>query len=303
MLTHGFDNRGAKSGPSTVQLDLCSVSQRHAEKTYTYFLFNSIPLLDISSSASSSSSSSQTRQLQSLKANLTLPHSHTSNPPTTHQTPKMTAPSVDPTTAVFFQKKEFSGPGDIYTIGQDLSLPGALNDKYLSVAIGTSAKVIAWQHYNESGHYAEWTSSQSDISAIGGLSRFRVVDDSTRVISFLFKDGTGGEARQYSLKVDARDVGSVVLFSGAGLGGEEGKEEYAMVGVMPEGGPPVTTAVYVRDEKSGVYVAVGSVFFQWNEQRKEVDVVENENWPKQLVAKRTGSSRFEVTLVSNEPST
>lgn len=206
------------------------------------------------------------------------------------------APSVDPTTAVFYQKKDYEGTGDVYPLGQDVSVPGSLNDKYLSVAIGASAKVIAWQHYNESGIYQEWTSSQSDISSIGGLSRFRVVDDDTRAISFLFKDTTGGENRQYSLKVDARDVGAVTLYSTI----EE--DQYGLVGILPAGGPPVTTAVYVRDERSGVYIATGSVFFKWNEETKEVDVVENENWPKQLSQKRTGNSSFEVTLVDNKPS-
>ncbi|KAK3391347.1 membrane binding-domain-containing protein [Sordaria brevicollis] len=206
------------------------------------------------------------------------------------------APSVDPNSAVFYQQKDFSGPGDSYPISpESVSVPGSLNDKYLSVAVGASAKVIAWQHYNEMGHYREWTDSQPDISDIEGLSRFRVVDDDTRAISFIFKDSTGGESKRYSLKVDARDVGAVTLYSNDG-------DEYALVGILPAGGPPVTTAVYVRDEKSGGYIAVGSVYFQWNESTGEVDVVENDNWPKQLDAKRTGKSAFEVTLVDNKPS-
>ncbi|KAK3496325.1 membrane binding-domain-containing protein [Neurospora crassa] len=205
------------------------------------------------------------------------------------------APSVDPTKVIFYQKKNFEGPGDTYAIGQDISVPGSLNDKYFSVAVGASAKVIAWQHYNESGRYREWATSQADISDIGGLSRFRVVDDDTRAVSFLFKDATGGADKQYSLKVDARDVGTVTLYSNDG-------DEYGLVGIMPEGGPPVTTAVYVRDEHSGVYIAVGSVYFEWNKDNGEVDVVENEHWPKQLKSKRTGKSSFEVTLVDNKPS-
>lgn len=205
------------------------------------------------------------------------------------------APSVDPNIAVFFQKTNYEGTGDPYPLGQDVSVPGSLNDKYLSVAVGASTKVIAWQHYNETGHYREWAESQSDISDIGGLSRFRVVDNDTRAISFIFKDATGGSDKQYSLKVDARDVGAVTLYSNDG-------DEYGLVGILPAGGPPVTTAIYVRDEKSGVYIAVGSVFFQWNSSNNEVDVVENENWPKQLDTKRTGKSAFEVTLVDNKPS-
>jgi hypothetical protein len=167
------------------------------------------------------------------------------------------APPVDASAANFYSKKDFEGDKYPYVIGDDVSVPGSLNDKFLSVNVGTAAKVIAWQHYNQTGIYKEWTGQNPDITDIGGLSRFKVVDDDTRAISFVFKDATGGSDKQYSLKVNAADVGSILIYSNDG-------DVFHLVGIMPSGGPPVTTAIYVRDEKSGGYIATGSVYFQWN---------------------------------------
>jgi hypothetical protein len=167
------------------------------------------------------------------------------------------APSVGATAVNFYSKKDFGGDPFPYIIGDDISVPGNLNDKFLSVNVGTAAKVIAWQHYNSTGIYKEWTGENPDITNIGGLSRFKVVDSDTRAVLFNFKDVTGGADKQYSLKLNAADVGSILIYSNDG-------DDYYLVGIMPSGGPPVTTAIYVRDEKSGVYTAIGSVFYQWN---------------------------------------
>ncbi|KAL2131686.1 hypothetical protein VTI74DRAFT_4729 [Chaetomium olivicolor] len=211
------------------------------------------------------------------------------------------ATQIDPTAAVFYASPDLTGTATPYAIGADISLPTSLNDKFQSVNVGASAKVIAWQHYDESGIYQEWAAGEHpDISSIGGLSRFKVVEGNTRAVAFAFKDATGGKKRQYSLKVEARDVGTVTLYSG-----EEGEgegTEYRLVGIMPEGGPPVTTALYVRDESSGAYVALGSVYFQWSEKEDRVEIVENENWPAQLKQERTGASTFVLTLVDSTPS-
>jgi hypothetical protein len=230
------------------------------------------------------------------------------------------APSVGDTAANFYSQKNFGGDEYPYKIGDDESVPGELNDKFFSVNVGGAAKVIAWQHYSETGIYREWTGAVSDISDIGGLSRFKVVDSDTRAIAFIFNDATGGSNKQYSLKVNAADVGSVTVYSNEG-------DDYHLVGTMPSGGPPVTTAIYVRDEKSGGYIATGSVFFQWNSSTKrkclcvpspnstsltwgkklnlsskEVDIIENDNWPQQLKVERSGASNFAVTLIDNKPS-
>ncbi|KAK4187680.1 membrane binding-domain-containing protein [Podospora australis] len=204
------------------------------------------------------------------------------------------APAVEPTAVNFYTKKDFEGEEYPYAIDADVSVTGELNDKFLSVNVGSAAKVIAWQHYNQTGIYKEWEDDHPDISDIDGLSRFRVVSSDTRAISFIFKDSTDGDPKQYSLKVDARDVGSVLILSDDGEG-------YRLVGILPSGGPPITTGIYVRDEKSKVYIATGSIYFQWNASTKQVDIVEDANFPKQLEHKRTGDSAFEITLVDNKP--
>lgn len=95
--------------------------------------------------------------------------------------------------------------------------------------------------------------------------------------------------------MDAHDVGSVILYSNDG-------DEYRLVGMMPQDGPPVTTAMYIRDEKSGSYLSVGSVFFQWDPSTEGVKIVENDNWPKQLKEEQKGPSSFLITLIDNKPS-
>lgn len=167
------------------------------------------------------------------------------------------APTVEPTAVNFYTKKDFGGDAHSYKVGDDVSLPSDLNDKFLSVNVGIAAKVLAWRDYNKQGPYREWTGPNPDITDIEGLSCFMVVKGDTRVIAFLFKDATGGADRQYSLTVKAADVGELKIFSNDG-------DEYRVAGLMPAGGQEVTTAIYVRDEHSGVYIAEGSVYFQWN---------------------------------------
>jgi hypothetical protein len=95
------------------------------------------------------------------------------------------------------------------------------------------------------------------LRTLGGLSRFKVVDGNTRAISFLFQDATGGDAKQYSLKLHLASVGSVTLYSIE-------DDKYRLVGIMPSNGPPVTTAVYIRNESTGVDFTSGSIYFQWD---------------------------------------
>lgn len=236
------------------------------------------------------------------------------------------APQVPATEVHFYTSEDHNGSKHGYKVGDDVNLwPGALHDKFHSLVVGSDAKVLAWQHSNASGAFAELTGDVASLAPfVGGLSRFKVVDDDVRAIAFRFVDGTstttttttkgGKEPKQYSLKVDAADVDEKILFSeGSGAAaavdvdvdvdaGDDGGD-FQLVGILREDGPPVTTAVYVRDEKTGAYVAVGSVYFQWNAQDKQVDVVEDDNFPKQLSIERAGVSTFVVTLVSNEPST
>ena len=219
------------------------------------------------------------------------------------------APQVPENEVYFYTQEEYGGSKNGYKIGDDVNLwPGPLNDKFQSAAVGSGAKVLAWQHGDASGVFAELTGANPSLKFIGGLTRFRVIDDDTRVIAFKFVDGTGTGAapRQYSLKVDAADVGDKILYSND-TGGDDNdggneNEGFKLVGTIPEGGSDVTTAVYVRDESSGSYIATGSAYFRWNADSKQVDLDEKENFPPQLKAERAGPSKFIITLISTEPS-
>lgn len=195
----------------------------------------------------------------------------------------------------FYTSSNFGGSPHTYSVGDDVNLyPGNLNDKFKSAIVGSAAKVLAWKHDSGVGTYTELTGRNPDISSIGGLSRFKVLPSDTRVIAFQFKDATGGAPKRYSLKVNAADVGERLLYSNE-------DDEFKLVGTMPVRGPSVTTAIYVRDEQTGVYLATGSIFFQWNEQAQQVDIVSQENFPAQLKYERQDANRFIITLVSNQP--
>ncbi|WP_326655004.1 beta/gamma crystallin domain-containing protein [Streptomyces sp. NBC_01750] len=192
----------------------------------------------------------------------------------------------------FYAQLSFAGEAHTYDLGADENLhPGELNDKFKSLKVGQQAKVLAWQHANQTGKYREWNLDQSDITGIGGLSRFKVTRDTTLPIAVRLEDLTGGQNRQYSLKVDSFEVGQILVYSG--------DLEYGLVGIMPEDGPPVTTAIYVRDEQSGNYVATGSVYFAWNGTTKSVDVADETNFPDNMRYKRDGRNQFifELTAV------
>jgi|GEM_PF-2325714 len=205
------------------------------------------------------------------------------------------AAQVAPEQAQFYVSKDFGGSPQTYKVGDDINLyPGDFNDKFKSAIIGSAVKVLAWQHDSGVGDHEVLTGSNPDISFVGGLSRFKILPLATRIIAFKFKDATGGAARRYSLKVNAADVGERLLYSNE-------DDEFKLVGTMPEKGPSVTTAIYVRDEQTGSYLATGSVFFQWNAGTQQVDIVSQQNFPAQLKHERADASSFILTLTSNVP--
>lgn len=207
----------------------------------------------------------------------------------------MVAPPVSAGEAVFYTQNDYKGDKHPYRIGDDINLyPGNLNDKFRSSVVAWDTKVLAWQHANSSGHYKELEGEVPSLSDLGGLSRFKVITNDTRIIAFKFTDKTGGTPKQYSLKLNAADVGEKILYS-------DEDNEFKLVGVIGESGPPVTTAIYIRNEHNGQYLDAGSVFFQWNKDLKQVDIVSSENFPKQLESERAGPSKFLMTLVSNVP--
>ncbi|MFF4961639.1 beta/gamma crystallin domain-containing protein [Streptomyces sp. NPDC001222] len=189
----------------------------------------------------------------------------------------------------FYTRPDYMGDAHTYALGTDENLhPGELNDKFKSVKVGRKVKILAWQHSNQTGKYREWDLDQPDISDIGGLTRFKVVESTTLPVVVRLQDLTGAPAGKYSLKVSSYDVGDTIVYSG--------DPEYGLVGVMPEDGPPVTTAIYVRDEHTGAYVAVGAIYFTWNPDTKSIDVADASNLPENLAYSREGRNQFTFKL-------
>ncbi|MFI5775879.1 beta/gamma crystallin domain-containing protein [Nocardia sp. NPDC051570] len=190
--------------------------------------------------------------------------------------------------ATFYQNVDYAGGPHSYKLGTQEALPGDLNDRFRSVRIGELVKVLAWQHYGQSGRYGEWEADTPDITDIGGLSTFRVVEKTTLAIAVRLQDDTGAEPGRYSLKVVSYEVGEITTHSG--------DPEYSLVGFMPADGPPVTTAIYVRDERTGEYMAIGSVYFTWNHETKAVDIADETHFPENMTHERAGSNRFTFHL-------
>ncbi|MFE3026119.1 beta/gamma crystallin domain-containing protein [Nocardia tengchongensis] len=192
--------------------------------------------------------------------------------------------------ATFYRNVDYVGEPYAYKLGTQESLPGDLNDRFRSVRVGELVKVLAWQHYGQSGRYREWEVDTPDITDVGGLSTFRVVEKTTLAIAVRLQDDTGAAPGRYSLKVVSYEVGEITTPSG--------DPEYALVGFMPAGGPPVTTAIYVRNEQTGEFVAIGSVYFVWNPQTSAVDVADETNFPENMTYERAGSNRFTFHLTA-----
>ncbi|MFF5131312.1 beta/gamma crystallin domain-containing protein [Streptomyces syringium] len=80
----------------------------------------------------------------------------------------------------FYTGLNYTGDAHTYDIGDAVRFAeeDPLNDKFLSVKLGRRARILAWQHGSQRGNYREWEADQPDISNIGGLTRFKVTDNS-----------------------------------------------------------------------------------------------------------------------------
>lgn len=170
--------------------------------------------------------------------------------------------------ATFYRSTNYGGDAFPYRLGANEELPTNLNDKFKSVRVGSMVKVLAWQHYGGTGQYREWEVDTPDITDIGGLSWFKVIESTTLSIA----------------------VGSVTTLSG--------DPEFALIGTMPADGPLVTTAINVRDVPTGVYIAVGSVYFVWNPETMAVDVADATNFPANMSYERASPNQFIFHLTS-----
>jgi hypothetical protein len=193
----------------------------------------------------------------------------------------------------FYTGTNYSGTNHTYRWGADVNLmPDTLTDRFKSVRIGSGAKAITWDYEGVAGERFELKADSPDITDIGRPTRFMVTKSTTSSLLIGFEDATGAAAGRYSLKADSFLVGSVTVLSGS-------SPNLRLIGVMDPSGVPVTTALFVRDESSGAYVAVGSVYFVSTGGR--IDVSDSSNLPENLEWKRgIGVNTFIFTLTDTE---
>lgn len=162
--------------------------------------------------------------------------------------------------------------------------------------MGKDAGLLVWAE-NHPVPTVKWTTDKASFQGDEKLYEcFQVLaigSKPTFIISIRFKDTTGAAPGLYLLTVKAADIGNVNLKSNE-------DDKFAPVGTMPFDGKEVTTAIYVRDTVSGVYVATGSIFFGKNQAAGKVEIKDDTDFPKQLKREQSDSSDFTITLVSTE---
>ena len=196
-----------------------------------------------------------------------------------------------PNTVVFYDQENYKGNKDVFKVGDLRHIPtgGPLNKKWHSIQMGAGASLLTWNHTNGTGA-VEWTASKPSLDGTDNYECFSVLEtDATFIIGVKFEDSTGPPDGQYSLLVKAVDIGDVTLLSNE-------DDNFNPVGTMPTTGAIVTTAIYVRDLKTGVYIAQGSIYFGL--EGNKVVIKDETNWPTQLRHDQDGDSNFIITLVS-----
>ncbi|KAI0971468.1 membrane binding-domain-containing protein [Xylaria arbuscula] len=206
------------------------------------------------------------------------------------------APQVPEKSANFYDKANFEGASHNYALSSVTHLyPKKIADVYHSVNVGLGAKVNCWHHLDYDGRHGVLEGEAATLVSIGDLTCFSVDKDDTHIIQFRFVDKTGGQPKDYSLTLNLAGIGKKILLSDDG-------PDFKLAGKINASEGIVTTAIYLRNEKTGVYLATGSIYFKWNSEKNEVDIDSEKFWPKQLTHERQGQAKFLVTLVSNKPS-
>jgi hypothetical protein len=191
-----------------------------------------------------------------------------------------------------FPEENFGGTPDKFEDGTVKHL--VLNTKYKSVKRGQDLGLLVWSE----AHNLEIWRWNNDMASFQGTQKlyesfqvFNTGPKPTFIISVRFKDATGAAPGRYLLTVKAADIGNVDLHSNK-------VDTFSPIGTMPFDGKDVTTAIYVRDTQTGIYVAQGSIYFGKIKWENNVEIRDDTGFPKQLRHERSGISDFDITLVS-----
>ncbi|WP_158566764.1 beta/gamma crystallin domain-containing protein [Actinomadura craniellae] len=199
---------------------------------------------------------------------------------------------MDQTQVCFYEGTNYTGKEHHYKEGDEVvfQYPEDLNDKFKSVKVGSLVKVLAWQHSDGGGKHEVWEADNADIGSIDGLSKFRIIAHATQAVAVRFEDNADN-GHQHCLYVQAAGVSDGKVKSCAG------DPAFKLIGIMPAGGPPVTTAIFVRDETTGQYLDPnGALHLRWNDETKQVDVADSTNFPGHLKWTRAEGNRFVISL-------
>ncbi|KAI0489587.1 membrane binding-domain-containing protein [Xylaria cf. heliscus] len=201
--------------------------------------------------------------------------------------------------ADFYEELDYGGARTSYTIHQTQNLqPKNIAELYKSVKVGTVVQVLCWNEPDTDGNYAFVRGKQPDLSKLpNGLAynSLSIEDPDVHIFKFKFIDATGGNPRDYSLIVQVHDLGKRVLYSNDG-------DSYKIAGKISASGGVTTIAVSVHNDKTGVDIAAGSIYFRWDNPEARVEIESDADWPPQLEHKQDGHSTFQIVLRSNEPS-
>ncbi|KAI0402814.1 membrane binding-domain-containing protein [Xylaria palmicola] len=196
--------------------------------------------------------------------------------------------------ADFYEKKDYGGEWHTYSIFEsDDFRPGTLLDKYHSAKVGTAVKVLVWNEPDTDGRYSYIRGRQPDLQG-WDFNRLRLDEVGTHVVNFKFVDDTGGQPRDWELIVKMHDSEERTIFSNDG-------DSSRIAGSISASKGTVTTAIRVRNVKSSVFLANGSIYFAWNDDEAKVNIESEADWPQQLRHEQDGPSSFVITLISKEP--
>ncbi|POZ63413.1 beta/gamma crystallin domain-containing protein [Chromobacterium alticapitis] len=197
-----------------------------------------------------------------------------------------------PDQIAFFRTTDLQGEPEHYKVGDDITLHGELNDKYKSLEVGETAKVICYQHINGSGLSHEYQPGrhQNIDAQISGLSKFQVLAlDTAFAVGLKLHDKTGGAPGDYKMVFVAADIGTVEVPSGL--------EHYSF---LPSSSSTneTTCAIYVFD-RGGNPVASGAVFFRWDPHSHEIHITTHpETFPTNMSYNRDDQTRVSFFLDS-----
>ncbi|NEO79402.1 beta/gamma crystallin domain-containing protein [Moorena sp. SIO4G3] len=197
------------------------------------------------------------------------------------------------TGAKFYDQINYGGTEYAYEESDEVvKLDSGLNDKFKSVKIGETSKVLAWRHYSDEQPgqiYVEWSTDHPNIDQdIRGLSKFKVVPEESAAIAARLLKATPDD-HVYCLYTSVFTVGQVETCTT--------DQDYALVGIIdpPYFGEDLVSQITVRNQDTGEYLNNGSGYFS-SVDGSSVDFDPGPNFPTNMAWAKQGNNRFDFTI-------